>query len=102
MKYPPSEVEITIISQISNANPAFVRGLVKIAGWLRKQEGVIKPPSTPELVNGVRDVLNLDDPHTRATVLVSWLCAYEEDKEILFKKYPLSWWEGMLKDKEVR
>ena len=103
VKYPPPEVEAEIIGKACpEAHPSFVKGLVSVAGWLREQEGIIKPPATPELINLVRDVLLLDDPAARAEVALSWLCAYEEDRAIIEERYPLTWWAGMLQDKEVK
>ena len=103
MKYPPAEVEAEIILKACpEAHPAFVKGVVSIAGWLRSKEDIMKPPATPELINLVQDVLLLDDPALRAEVALSWLCAYEEDRAILEKKYPRSWWTGMLQDKDIR
>jgi len=103
MKYPPPDVEAEIIMRACpEAHPAFVKGVVSVAGWLRRQESVIKPPATPELINLVNDVLILGDPATRAEVALSWLCAYEEDRAILEGKYPKSWWAGMLKDTDIK
>jgi len=102
-KYPPAEVEAEIIQRdCPEAHPAFIKGLVSVAGWLRKREDIIKPPSTPELINLARDVLLLDNPEARAEVVLSWLCAYEEDRAILEQKYPRSWWVGMLQNKDIR
>jgi len=103
MKYPPSEVEVEIIRRaVPGAHQAFIKGLVRVARWLRRKDDIIKPPSTPELISAVRDCLVLEDPAHRAEILVGWLCAYEEDRAILERKYPLSWWTGMLEDKEIR
>ena len=102
VKYPPAEVEAEIIKRAcSEAHPSFVKGLVSVAGWLRQQEGIMKPPATPELINLVRDVLALDDPALRAEVALSWLTAYEEDRTVLEERYPLNWWVGMLQDKDI-
>jgi len=102
-KYPPAEVEAEIISRACpEAHPAFVKGLVSVASWLRKRDDIIKPPSTPELINIVRDILLLDDPEARAEIVLSWLTAYEEDRSIIEEKYPRSWWVGMLQDKDIK
>ena len=103
MEYPPAEVEGDIIADACpEAHPAFIKGLVSVAGWLRNREDIMKPPATPELINLVQDILILKDPALRAEVALSWLCAYEEDRTILEKKYPRSWWTGMLKDGDIR
>ena len=103
MKYPPAEVEAEIILRACpEVHPAFVKGLVSVASWLRGREDIMKPPATPELINLVQDVLLLDDPTLRAEVALSWFCAYEEDRAILEEKYPKSWWTGMLQDKDIR
>ena len=103
MKYPPIEVEIEIIMRAcSKAHPAFIKGLISVANWLRNREDIIKPPATPELINLVQDVLLLDNSTSRAEIALSWLCAYEEDRAILEEKYPKSWWIGMLQDKDIR
>ena len=108
VKYPPPEVEVDIIRETLqksfpevNLHQAFLKGLVKIANYLRGRDDIMKPPSTPELINALGDCILLNDPSARAEAIVSWLCAYEEDRAILFEKYPLSWWEGMLDDKNI-
>lgn len=98
MKYPEPEVEFEILQECGEIKPEIIKGLISIAGKLRVEEGYIKPPSIPELKNLIWDILVLEDPESRAEAAISWLAAYQEDREILLEKYPLSWWVGFLKE----
>lgn len=102
MEYPPREVEIEIICRAEpEASRRFVSDLVDAVREFRKIEGLMKKPSTPELCNAVGDIVALVDPKHRAKALLSWVCAYEEDREPFLRRWSLTQWENGLVDEAI-
>jgi len=97
-KFPKKEIERKIIFSSGVSLPEEkVDFIIALANHLRLSEGVLKVPSSPELIRACWDIEKLESAEERASALIYWLSPYEEDWQILFSKFPYKHIVGMLK-----
>lgn len=97
--YPSPEEEMKIISSMVGSNiipTEKIKFIIAVANWLRRNDGVVKKPTTPELARLVIDLARAETQDEKVEAFLSWMIFYEEDKALLIEKFTINYLRGIL------